>query len=139
VNGAIELVMLPVADVDRSKEFYVDKCGFELIVDHAPNEQFRIVQCQPSGSACAIGFGVGTRIETPPGSVRGLHVMVTDVVAARDDLVARGVDVAPVVHYNRDGSSGDGPHPEREDYSTFASFEDPDGNSWLLQERGFAG
>jgi catechol 2,3-dioxygenase-like lactoylglutathione lyase family enzyme len=139
VNGNIELVMLPVSDVDRAKEFYVERCGFELNVDHAPNEQFRIVQCQPSGSACSIGFGVGVRLDTPPGSVKGLHVMVTDVVAARDDLVARGVDVAPVVHYNRDGSSGEGPHPEREDYSTFASFEDPDGNSWLLQERGFAG
>jgi catechol 2,3-dioxygenase-like lactoylglutathione lyase family enzyme len=139
MNGQIELVMLPVADVDRAKEFYVEKCGFDVIVDHAPNEHFRIVQCQPSGSGCSIGFGVGVRLETPPGSVKGLHVMVTDVVAARDDLVARGVDVAPVVHYNRDGSSGQGPHPEREDYSTFASFEDPDGNSWLLQERGFAG
>lgn len=139
MEGKLELILLPVADVDRAKAFYVDTCGFDQIVDHAPNEHFRVVQCQPSGSACAIGFGVGIRVDTPPGSVRGLHVMVTDIVAARDDLLARGVEVEPVVYYNRDGSSGEGPHPDREDYSSFASFNDPDGNSWLLQERGFAG
>src|SRR5690242_941130 len=137
MEGKLELILLPVADVDRAKEFYVETCGFEQIVDHAPSEHFRIVQCQPSGSACAIGFGIGIQLETPPGSVRGLHVMVTDIVAAREELIARGVDVHPVVSFNADGTSGDGPHPERADYSSFASFEDPDGNSWLLQERGF--
>jgi len=139
VNGKIELILLPVSDVDRAKEFYVEKCGFELVIDHAPNEHFRIVQCQPSGSACAVGFGVGIQLDTPPGSVRGLHVMVTDIVAAREDLIARGVDVEPVIHFDPDGTSGEGPHPERGDYGSFASLEDPDGNSWLLQERGFAG
>ena len=139
MEGKLELILLPVADVDRAKAFYVDTCGFEQIVDHAPNEHFRIVQCQPSGSGCAIGFGIGIQLDTPPGSVKGLHLMVTDIVAARDDLVARNVDVEPVIHFNRDGTSGDGPHPEREDYSSFASFKDPDGNSWLLQERGFTG
>ncbi len=139
MNGQIELILLPVADVDRAKEFYVEKCGFEQIVDHAPNEHFRIVQCQPSGSACAIGFGVGIQLDTAPGSVRGLHVMVTDIVTVRDELVARGVDVEPVIFFNADGTSGDGPHPERADYNSFASFNDPDGNGWLLQERGFAG
>jgi catechol 2,3-dioxygenase-like lactoylglutathione lyase family enzyme len=139
MNGRIELVLLPVSDVDRAKEFYVERCGFELVVDHAPNEHFRIVQCQPSGSACAIGFGTGIRLDTAPGSVRGLHVMVTDIVAAREELVGRGVDVQPVVHFNADGTSGEGPHPERADYGSFASLEDPDGNGWLLQERGFAG
>jgi catechol 2,3-dioxygenase-like lactoylglutathione lyase family enzyme len=139
MEGKIELILLPVADVDRAKAFYVETCGFEQIVDHAPNEHFYIVQCQPSGSGCAIGFGIGIQLDTPPGSVRGLHLMVTDIVAARDDLVGRSVDVEPVIHFNRDGTSGEGPHPEREDYSSFASFRDPDGNSWLLQERGFAG
>jgi catechol 2,3-dioxygenase-like lactoylglutathione lyase family enzyme len=137
VNGKIELILLPVADVDRAKEFYVERCGFDLIVDHAPNESFRVVQCQPSGSGCAIGFGIGLRLDTPPGSVRGLHVMVSDIVAARDELVARGVDVEPVIYFNADGTSGEGPHPERADYNSFASFTDPDGNGWLLQERGF--
>jgi catechol 2,3-dioxygenase-like lactoylglutathione lyase family enzyme len=139
MEGKIELILLPVADVDRAKEFYVDTCGFEQIVDHAPNEQFRIVQCQPSGSACAIGFGIGIRLDQPPGTVKGLHLMVTDIVAAREELTARGVDVDPVIHFERDGSSGEGPHPDRGDYNSFAQFRDPDGNSWLLQERGFAG
>jgi catechol 2,3-dioxygenase-like lactoylglutathione lyase family enzyme len=138
MEGKIELILLPVADVDRAKEFYVDTCGFEQIVDHAPNEQFRIVQCQPSGSACAIGFGIGIRLDQPPGTVKGLHLMVTDIVAARDALKSRGVEVDPIVNFGADGSSSDGPHPERADYGSFAQFRDPDGNSWLLQERGFA-
>jgi len=138
MNGKIELILLPVADVDRSKQFYLDRCGFELIVDHAPNDGFRIVQCQPPGSACAVGFGVGIQLDTEPGSVRGIHVMVTDIVAARDGLVERGVDVKPIVNFGADGTSGEGPHPDRADYGSFASFEDPDGNSWLLQERGYS-
>jgi len=137
MEGKLELILLPVADVDRAKAFYVDTCGFDQIVDHAPNEHFRIVQCQPSGSACAIGFGIGIQLETPPGSVRGLHVMVTDIVAARAELVERGVAVDPVIYFNAGGTSGERPHPERADYNSFASFKDPDGNSWLLQERGF--
>ena len=139
MEGKIELILLPVADVDRAKAFYVDACGFEQIVDHAPNAHFRIVQCQPSGSACAIGFGVGIQLDQAPGTVKGLHLMVTDIVAAREELVSRGVEVDPVIHFERDGSSGEGPHPERGDYNSFAHFRDPDGNSWLLQERGFAG
>jgi catechol 2,3-dioxygenase-like lactoylglutathione lyase family enzyme len=139
MNGKIELIVLPVDDVDRAKAFYVDTCGFDLLVDHAPNEQFRVVQCHPKGSACSIAFGTGMQETTPPGSVRGLHIVVEDIVAARDELVASGVDVRPIIHFNRDGTSGEGAHPEREDYSSFAAFDDPDGNGWLLQERGFAG
>ncbi len=139
MNGKIELILLPVADVDRAKQFYLEQCGFELIVDHAPNESFRIVQCQPPGSQCSIGFGIGIQLDTPPGSVRGLHVMVTDIVAARDELVAGGVAVEPVINFGADGTAHDGPHPERSDYNSFASFKDPDGNSWLLQERGHQG
>ena len=137
MNGKIELILLPVADVDRAKEFYVEKCGFELIVDHAPNDRFRIVQCQPPGSACSIGFGVGIQLETEPGSVRGIHVMVTDIVAAREELLERGVDVGRVINFGADGVAHEGPHPERSDYNSFAPFKDPDGNSWLLQERGY--
>jgi catechol 2,3-dioxygenase-like lactoylglutathione lyase family enzyme len=138
MNGKIELLLLPVEDVDRAKEFYVERCGFQLIVDHSPSDSFRIVQCQPSGSACAVGFGVGIRLDTPPGSVRGIHLMVTDIVEARDELLARGVAVEPIVNFGADGTAHDGPHPDRSDYASFASFEDPDGNSWLLQERGHA-
>jgi catechol 2,3-dioxygenase-like lactoylglutathione lyase family enzyme len=137
MEGTIELVLLPVADVDRAKEFYVERCGFGLIVDHSPNEHFRIVQCQPGGSSCAIGFGTGLQLETPPGSVRGIHLMVTDIVATRDELIGRGVEVDPIQTIGRDGVSHEGPHPERADYSSFAHFRDPDGNSWLLQERGY--
>lgn len=137
MEGKIELILLPVEDVDRAKEFYVERCGFDLVVDHSPSESFRIVQCQPHGSGCAIGFGVGIRLDTPPGSVRGLHLMVTDIVAARDELIGRGVSVEPIVNIGRDGVSGEGPHPERADYNSFAAFRDPDGNSWLLQERGY--
>ena len=137
MEGKIELIVLPVEDVDRAKTFYVDNCGFELHVDHAPSESFRVVQCQPEGSACSIAFGTGMQENTPPGSVRGLHIVVEDIVAARDELIANGVAVNEVIHFNRDGTSGNGPHPDRDDYSSFASFEDPDGNGWLLQERGF--
>lgn len=138
MNGSIELILLPVADVDRAKQFYVDTCGFDLIVDHAPSETFRIVQCQPTGSGCAVGFGIGIKLDTPPGSVRGLHLMVTDIVAARDELVDRGVEIDPIINFGADGTSSTGPHPDRADYGSFAHFRDPDGNSWLLQERGFA-
>jgi catechol 2,3-dioxygenase-like lactoylglutathione lyase family enzyme len=139
VDYKLELVLLPVADVDRAKEFYVEKCGFKLDVDHRPSDTFRIVQVSPPGSSCSVGFGVGIQVDTPPGSVKGLHLMVNDIVAARDELVGGGVDVDPIINFSRDGSSGEGPHPDRDDYGSFAHFRDPDGNSWLLQERGFAG
>lgn len=137
MNYTLELVIVPVSDVDRAKAFYTEQAGFEVHVDHRAGENFRVVQLNPPGSACSIAIGTGIS-EMTPGSVKGLHLMVTDIVAARDDLVARNVDVEPVIHFNRDGTSGEGPHPDREDYSSFASFKDPDGNSWLLQERGFA-
>jgi catechol 2,3-dioxygenase-like lactoylglutathione lyase family enzyme len=139
VDYKLELILLPVADVDRAKEFYVERCGFNLDVDHQPNDAFRVVQLTPPGSACSVTIGVGIGIDTPPGSVRGLHLVVTDIVAARAELIGRGVDVDPIIHFNMDGSSGEGPQPERTDYGSFAAFRDPDGNSWLLQERGFAG
>src|SRR3954447_1952028 len=128
----LELVLLPVADVDRAKEFYVEKCGFNLDVDHQPNETFRIVQVSPPGSSCAIGFGVGLQVDTPPGSVKGLHLMVTDIAAARHERPGPVVAIDPMIHFSRDGTSGEGPHPDRADYSSFAHFRDPDGNSWLL-------
>jgi catechol 2,3-dioxygenase-like lactoylglutathione lyase family enzyme len=137
MNGKIELIVLPVEDVDRAKAFYVDTCGFELLVDHAPNEHFRVVQCHQKGSACSIAFGTGMQETTPPGSVSGLHIVVEDIVAARNELIASGVDVRPIIHFDLDGSSGEGPHPERADYNSFAAFDDPDGNGWLLQERGY--
>jgi catechol 2,3-dioxygenase-like lactoylglutathione lyase family enzyme len=137
MNYMLELVIVPVSDVDRAKAFYMEQAGFELHVDHRAGDDFRVVQLNPPGSACSIAIGTGIT-EMTPGSVKGLHLVVTDIVAARDELAARGVDVVNLRHM-KDGAWTDGPHPERADYNTFAEFRDPDGNLWLLQERGHAG
>ena len=128
----LELVLLPVTDVDRAKAFYTEQLGFSLDVDHAPNDAFRVVQMTPPGSACSVTIGKGITDATP-GSVRGTHLVVTDIEAARDELVGRGVDVGPIRHLGPRGWV-EGPHPERADYGSFADFRDPDGNSWVLQE-----
>jgi catechol 2,3-dioxygenase-like lactoylglutathione lyase family enzyme len=132
----LELVLVPVADVDRAKTFYLEQAGFELHVDHSAGESFRVVQLNPPGSACSIAVGIGITT-AEPGSARGLHLMVTDIVAAREELTARGVEVSEVRHIEG-GVWSPGPHPERNDYNTFADFADPDGNTWVLQERGYA-
>ena len=135
----LELIQVPVSDIDRAKAFYLDQMGFDLLVDHSPHEQFRIVQLVPNGSECAIAIGKGINAGMEPGSVKGLHLMVTDIVSAHDELAARGIEVAPIWNIGRDGVRGEGPHPEREDYGSFTSLNDPDGNFWLVQERGFSG
>jgi catechol 2,3-dioxygenase-like lactoylglutathione lyase family enzyme len=132
----LELVLLPVADVDRAKDFYTGQCGFTLDVDHGAGESFRVVQLTPSGSACSVTIGTGL-LDTPPGSVRGLHLVVTDIATARDELRGRGVDVSEIRHMTPSGWQP-GVDPERRDYGSFADFADPDGNTWVLQERGFA-
>lgn len=129
----IELLMLPVADPDRSKEFYVDKAGFVLETDNSPAPGMRVIQATPPGSSCSIVFGAGMLDPSSP-PVIGTHLMVKDIVAARDELVSRGVDVSAVRHMTPQGWA-DGPHPERSDYNSFADFADPDGNTWVLQER----
>jgi catechol 2,3-dioxygenase-like lactoylglutathione lyase family enzyme len=129
----LEVVIVPVSDVDRAKAFYVEKAGFTLDVDHQPNEQFRVVQTTPPGSSCSVTFGVGIS-DAAPGSYRGTHLVVTDIVAARDELVGRGVQVGDIRHMSPEGWKP-GPHPERADYESFADFSDPDGNTWILQER----
>src|ERR671918_169516 len=111
----LELVLVPVTDVDR-----------------AAGDEFRVVQMTPPGSACSISIGIGIT-DAAPGSVRGLHLVVSDIVAARDDLVERGVDVNEIFHFGPSGRAP-GPHPQREDYGSFADFSDPDGNTWVLQE-----
>ncbi len=131
----LELVLIPVTDVDRAKEFYVEKCGFNLDVDHQPNDKFRVVQMTPAGSACSITIGLGIT-EAKPGSVVGTHLVVTDIVAAREELAGRGVDVSEIRHMDTaKGEWQPGPEPNRADYNSFADFKDPDGNSWILQER----
>jgi len=130
----LELVILPVADVDRAKAFYADRLGFHVDVDHQAGETFRVVQLTPPGSACSIAVGVGIT-DAEPGSVRGLHLVVSDIVATRDALAERGADVGAIRHMGPNGWV-EGPHPERSDYNSFAELQDPDGNVLLLQERG---
>jgi catechol 2,3-dioxygenase-like lactoylglutathione lyase family enzyme len=133
VDFELELVWIPVSDVDRAKRFYLEQAGFDLLVD-IPNglPGHRIVQVTPPGSACSIGFGTGVTA-AKPGSQQGLF-MVADIFAARDELAARGVQVGEVRHIV-DGAWEPEPHPGRADYMSFAEFSDPDGNRWLLQER----
>jgi catechol 2,3-dioxygenase-like lactoylglutathione lyase family enzyme len=130
----LELVLVPVSDVDRAKAFYVDNAGFNLDVDTGPSETFRVVQMTPPGSACSITIGNGITKATP-GSVEGLHLVVTDIVAARAHLAGRGVDINEVFHFVS-GERAPGVDPNRGDYNSFADFRDPDGNVWLLQEVG---
>ena len=128
----LELVLVPVSDVDRAKEFYVEKCGFNLDVDHQPNEEFRVVQITPPGSACSLTIGIGLTT-AEPGSYRGTHLVVTDIEAARAELAGRGVEVSEIRHMGANGWEP-GRDPEGRDYNSFADFSDPDGNTWVLQE-----
>ena len=121
VDMKLELVPIPVSDVDRAKAFYVEQLGFVADVDVRPVDGVRVVQLTPPGSACSIGIGTGLPVyEAPPGSVRGLHLVVDDIERARAGLVERGVDVGAVV----DVGGG----------VLYAGFEDPDGNSLTLQQ-----
>jgi len=132
VDWKLELVVLPVADVDRAKAFYLDQAGFDLIVDHRAGDDFRVVQLSPPGSACAIAL-MGNA--DAAGSVQGLHLVVSDIDAARAQLMGRGAEVSEVFHFEAGGQMP-GPDPARADYGSFLSFSDPDGNGWLVQEVG---
>jgi len=134
VDLKLEVVVIPVADVERAKRFYGDSLGWRLDADFAVGNEFRGLQFTPPGSPCSIQFGKGI---TPaaPGSASGLYLVVSDIEAAHDELVDRGVEVSDVFHRAGPGSPPvKGPDPERRSYSSFASFKDPDGNGWLLQE-----
>jgi catechol 2,3-dioxygenase-like lactoylglutathione lyase family enzyme len=134
VDWKLELVLVPVSDVDRAKAFYTEKAGFNLDLDHRVGDEFRVVQLTPPGSACSISVGTGIT-DAAPGSVQGMHLVVSDIDAARAELVGRGVDVSEVQHFES-GKWMPGPDPQRRDYSSFAFFSDPDGNGWVLQEAG---
>jgi catechol 2,3-dioxygenase-like lactoylglutathione lyase family enzyme len=134
VDFKLELVVLPVSDVDRAKEFYVDRMGFTLDVDHRAGDAFRVVQMTPPGSACSITIGMGVS-PVAPGTYQGLHLVVTDIVAARAWLVERGVEASEPFHFGPEGQTP-GLSPARGDYETFVSVSDPDGNGWLVQEVG---
>jgi catechol 2,3-dioxygenase-like lactoylglutathione lyase family enzyme len=118
MDWKLELIAVPVSDVDRAKRFYTDKVGFNADHDHQVNEQLRFVQLTPPGSACSISVGTGI-LDTPPGSVQGLQLVVADVHAARAELVERGVEVSEVQDFP---------------WGSFVFFKDPDGNGWAVQQ-----
>jgi catechol 2,3-dioxygenase-like lactoylglutathione lyase family enzyme len=134
------VITLPVSNVDRALRFYVDRVGFALDIDYSPNHTFRVVQLTPPGSSCSIQLGNGL-IDTPGGSLRGIYLVVSDIDAARSLLLERGVQVGEIRHKTPheawDGGFAPGLDPARRDYASFASFSDPDGNGWVLQERGY--
>jgi catechol 2,3-dioxygenase-like lactoylglutathione lyase family enzyme len=139
-----EIVVIPVSDVDRAKEFY-EKLGWRLDADFGSGKDFRVIQFTPPGSGCSVIFGENVTAAAP-GSAQGLYLIVSDVEAARAELLGRDVEISEVFHPAADEYAGpdepylfgrvrvDGPDPDRESYRSFASFEDPDGNGWLFQE-----
>ena len=126
----LEVVVVPVSDVDRAKQFYADQVGFVVDVDHQPNEQFRVVQMTPPGSGCSVTIGVGLTAMAP-GTLQGLQLVVSDIDAARADLLSRGVPVSSIQHHDGNGfvEGKGGP------WNSFMFFSDPDGNGWAIQEK----
>ena len=118
MDWKLELVAIPVSDVDRAKTFYTEKVGFHADHDHRVSDEIRFVQLTPPGSACSIALGTGL-VDTPPGSVQGLQLVVSDIHAARAELVARGVEVSEVQEFP---------------WGSFVFFSDPDGNRWAVQQ-----
>ena len=129
MDWSFEAVVVPVADIDRAKQFY-EQAGFHLDVDHRAGETFRVVQLTPPGSACSI---ILLPHLAAPGSLQGLHLVVRDIDAARAELVDRGVAVSDVFHFEG-GVQATGPDPNRSDYGSFLAVSDPDGNGWMVQE-----
>lgn len=135
----LEVVIIPVSDVDRSKRFY-SELGWRLDVDYVGDDDYRVVQFTPPGSGCSVIFGKNVAAALP-GSAQGLHLIVSDIEAARADLLCRGITVSELFHdaggvfHHTDGPNlVGGPSPQRKSYASFASFSDPDGNGWVFQE-----
>jgi len=133
---ALEVIPLPVTDIDRALAFYVEQAGFILDVDYHPTAEFRVVQLTPPGSACSVQLVTADS----PNRVHNLHLVTTDLAAERAKLIARGVAVGAVRHKDSvekwAGGWSTGLDPQRRDYASFTDFADPDGNTWTLQERG---
>jgi catechol 2,3-dioxygenase-like lactoylglutathione lyase family enzyme len=129
VDYKLEVVVVPVSDVDRAKAFYVDQVGFPVDVDSQPNEQFRVVQMTPQGSGCSVTIGTGLA-DMAPGTLKGLQLSVADIEAAHAELSGRGVPVSSIQHHDGtgfvDGLGGD--------WNSFFFFDDPDGNGWAVQQ-----
>jgi len=144
VDTKFEIVVIPVSDVDRAKEFYGGRLGWRLDADYDNGSDFRVIQFTPPGSGCSVIFGKNVTAAAP-GSAQGLYLIVSDVEAAREELLGHGVEVSEVFHNEGVYAGPDqpylfgrlrvsGPDPEHRSYRSFASFHDPDGNSWFLQE-----
>jgi len=130
MDYTLELVVVPVTDIDRAKAFYSERCGFVVDVDHSVGDDFRVVQLTPPGSACSISIGKGLS-KAVPGSTQGLQLCVSDIVAAREELVGRGLEISPIRHVEEgewlEGKGGP--------WNSFMFFDDPDGNGWAIQEK----
>jgi catechol 2,3-dioxygenase-like lactoylglutathione lyase family enzyme len=126
----LEVVVVPVSDVDRSKKFYAEQCGFNVDVDHHMSPEMRVVQLTPPGSGCSVTIGKGLA-KSEPGSLKGLQLVVSDVDAAREFLLGNGVEVSEVTQFTPEG-----PKPGHGgDWNSFIFFDDPDGNSWTVQQK----
>ena len=132
IEAKLEVVALPVSDVERAKRFY-GGLGWRLDADFVVGPDFRVVQFTPPGSPCSIHIGKGVT-KAAPGSAQGLFLVVTDLDSARTELLGHGVDVSPVIHFDGEHRPVPGPDPDRRSYFSYASFRDPDGNAWVLQE-----
>ncbi len=130
MDWKLEVIVVPVADMDRAKAFYADKTGFNVDVDHRAGEDFRVIQLTPPGSGCSITL---MRNEAAAGSLQGLHLIVPDIEAARSELTGRGTEVSDFFHFGA-GGQVPGLDPGRADFGSYLSFSDPDGNGWLVQE-----
>jgi catechol 2,3-dioxygenase-like lactoylglutathione lyase family enzyme len=135
----LEVVVIPVSDVDRAKRFYRD-LGWRLDLDYPAGDDYRVIQLTPPGSGCSVIFGKNVTAAAP-GSAQGLHLIVSDIEAARNAILRRGIkisepfhDVGGVFHHSNAKGLVSGPNPQRKSYASYASFSDPDGNGWLLQE-----
>jgi catechol 2,3-dioxygenase-like lactoylglutathione lyase family enzyme len=130
MDWRIEVIVVPVTDIDRAKAFYSEQLGFHVDVDDSPSPDVRIVQMTPPGSGCSVTIGKGLGVDMKPGTLKGVQICVGDIDAAHAELTARGVDISPIRHVGangwEDGKGGD--------WNAFFFFDDPDGNSWAVQE-----
>ena len=139
IDMKLEVIVIPVSDVDRAKRFYRD-LGWRLDIDYAPGDDYRVIQFTPPGSGCSVIFGKNVTTAAP-GSVKGLHLIVSDIQAARDQLLRRGIGISDPFHdsggiFHHASADGlvSGPNPQRKSYASYAAFSDPDGNGWVFQE-----